>query len=74
VDAAGSPAHPPPSHRAVLARQATAAVVATIALGIVLLGLAWAGRWVLDRRRLAGWEAAWASVGPQWTKQFPSRG
>src|SRR5215470_2186123 len=74
VGAAGLPAHPPPSYRAVLARKAAAAVVATIALGIVLLCLAWAGRWVLDRRRLAGWEAAWAAVGPQWTKRFRSRG
>ena len=24
----------------------------------------------LDRRRLAGWDAAWAAVGPQWTKRL----
>ena len=71
---AGSPTGPPPNHRAVVAREATAAVAATAALGIVLLCLAWAGRWVLDRRRLADWEAAWAAVGPQWTKRFRSRG
>ena len=67
VDAAGSPAHPPPSHRAVLAREAAAAVVVIVALGAVLLCLAGAERWVLDRRRLAGWEAAWprsAANGP----------
>jgi hypothetical protein len=74
LDAAGRPAGPPRSQRAVLARQAAGAVVATAALGIVLLCLAWAGRWVLDRRRLANWEAAWAAVGPQWTKRFRSRG
>jgi hypothetical protein len=74
VDKAGLPTGPPPSHRAVLAREATAGVVATAALGIVLLSLASVGRWVLDRRRLAGWEAAWAAVGPQWTKRFRSRG
>jgi len=74
VDAAGSPAGPPPAHRAVRAREATAAVVAAAALGIVLLSLALAGRWVLDRRRLAEWEVTWASVGPQWTKRFRSRG
>jgi hypothetical protein len=48
--------------------------MAAIALAIVLLCLAWAGRWVLDRRRLAGWEADWAAVGPQLTKRFWSRG
>jgi hypothetical protein len=74
LDAAGGPAGPPRSHRAVLARQAAVAVVATAALGIVLLCLAWAGRWVLDRRRLANWEAAWAVVGPQWAKRFRPRG
>jgi hypothetical protein len=45
-----------------------------MALGFVLLCLAWAGRWVLDRRQLAAWEAAWAAVGPHWTKRFRSRG
>jgi hypothetical protein len=48
----------------VLARETAAAVIAAAALGIVLLCLAWAGRLVLDRRRLAGWEAAWVTVGP----------
>ena len=74
VDAAGSPAGPPLNHRAVLAREATAAVMATEALGIALVCLAWAGQRVLDRRRLADWQAAWAAVGPQWTRRFRSRG
>jgi hypothetical protein len=74
VDKAGLPTGSPPSHAAVLAREATAALVATAALGIVLLCLAWAGRWVLDRRRFADWETAWATVGPQWTRRFRSRG
>jgi hypothetical protein len=74
VDEAGLPAGPPPSHGATLAREAAAGVVATVALGIVLLCLAQAGRWALDRRRFAGWEAAWTAVGPQWTRRFRSRG
>src|SRR5215831_2149523 len=53
VDAAGSPTGPPLTHRQVLAREVTAAVVATITLGIVLLCLGEAGLRVLDRRRLA---------------------
>jgi hypothetical protein len=73
VDAAGSPAGPPLNHRVAVAREATAAVVAAAALGMVLLCLALAGRWLLDRRRLADWEVTWASVGPQWTKRFRSR-
>jgi len=26
-------------------------------------------RKVLDRHRLAGWESAWAAVGPRWTSR-----
>ena len=74
VDEAGLPTGPPPSHGAVLAREAAAGLVATVALGIVLLCVAWAGRLVLDRHRLADWEAAWSAVGPQWTRHFRSRG
>jgi len=40
----------------------------------VLLCLAWAGRWVIDRRRLAAWAAAWDAVGPKWTRRFRSLG
>ena len=60
----------PLSHRLVLAHDATAAVIAAVAVGIVPLCLAWAGRWVRDRRRLADWEAAWAAAAPRWTKRF----
>jgi hypothetical protein len=75
VDSAGSPTGFPVNHRRlVLAHETTAAAVATMALGIVLLCLAWAGRWVLDRSRLADWEVAWAAVGPEWTKRFRSPG
>ena len=65
---------PPPSHRAVRASEAAAPVFVVLVLGIVLLCLAGAGRWALDRRRLANWEAAWAAVGPEWTRRFRSRG
>ena len=74
VDAAGMPTDAPLTHRAVQARAATAAAVATAVLLIALSCLALAGRWLLDRRRLADWELAWAIVGPQWTKRFRSRG
>jgi hypothetical protein len=74
VDAAGTLVDPPPSRGVVLADQATAVAVAVAVLGIVLFGLACAGRWALDRRRLAAWEAEWADVGPRWTRRFWSRG
>jgi hypothetical protein len=74
VTTAGLPAGPPLTRGAVVARSALAAAVAPIVLGIVLAFLAGVTRWVLDRRRLAAWDAAWASVGPHWTKRFWSRG
>jgi hypothetical protein len=74
VDAAGTPTDLPLTHRAVAARAATAAAAATAALLIVFSSLALIVRWLLDRRRLADWELAWAIVGPQWTKRFRSRG
>jgi hypothetical protein len=74
VDDAGRPTDAPLTRRAVQARAATVAAVATLALIIILSFLAWAGRKLLDRRRLADWELAWAIVGPKWTKRFRSRG
>jgi hypothetical protein len=74
VDDAGRPTDAPLTRRAVQARAATVAAVATLALVIILSFLAWAGRKLLDRRRLAAWELAWAIVGPKWTKRFRSRG
>ena len=74
VNAAGRPTDPPLTQRAVQARSATVAAVAALAALCVLSLLAWAGRALLDRRRLADWELAWAIVGPKWTKRFRSRG
>jgi len=74
VDAAGRPTDPPLTDRAVQGRAATVATLATTLLVITLCLLTWAGRKLLDRRRLADWELAWAIVGPQWTKRFRSRG
>lgn len=74
VNQAGLPTGPPLTHRAVVSRTVIAAAVAPIVLGIVLGFVAGVGRWVFDWRRLARWDTAWASVGPQWTKRFWSRG
>lgn len=74
VDHAGMLTGPPPNRGVVIADEAIAAAAAVAVLGIALMCLACAGRWVLDRRRLAGWEAAWADVGPRWTRRFQSRG
>jgi hypothetical protein len=74
VDTAGTPTGPPPSPGLAELDETAAAAAAVVALGIMLLCLLCAGRLMLDWRRLAGWEAAWADVGPQWTKRYRSRG
>ena len=74
VNAAGTPTGPPPNRGAVVVDAVATAAFALVALASALLCLARTGRWVLDRRRLAAWEAAWATVGPQWTRRFRSRG
>jgi hypothetical protein len=67
---AGTPLSPTSaSQRVVLAIMGTPIVLAAALVGV------WAVvRRLLDRRRLAGWEAGWDAVGPVWTKQFHTRG
>jgi hypothetical protein len=72
--AADAPASRPLNSWAVVDREAAAAAGAAAALGIVLLCLAWAGHRVLDRRRLAGWEAEWVTGDSQWGKRFRPSG
>jgi hypothetical protein len=43
--------------------------VALAVFAVLLGGLTWGIRRVLDRRRLAGWEAEWMAVGPRWSRQ-----
>lgn len=68
LDAAGQVRMPPltagqAGGRMLEARVGGLAVLAGL-LGLIVL----ATRRVLDRRRLAGWEAAWLSVGPTWSR------
>ncbi len=58
----------PPAGQAIMIIYAliTGGAVAAIA-GVALLAAYAAGRHALDRRRLAGWESAWARTGPSWT-------
>lgn len=43
-----------------------------VAGGIVFggLGVVWAGRRLLDRRRFADWDAQWAQIAPHWMRQY----
>ena len=69
LDRSGKVQPPPLNHGQVSYRATLAAATAVVALGVSLFCLALIGRWVLDRRRIAAWETAWRSVGPQWSRQ-----
>jgi hypothetical protein len=48
-------------------RVTVAAAAALAALAVVLAGIGLLGRSVLNRRRIAAWEAEWRQVGPGWS-------
>ncbi len=66
LDQAGKP-RLPLSAGAASDRVITASAMAVAALALLLATIAVIGHRVLNRRRLASWEAAWMSVGPQWS-------
>jgi len=68
VDASGQATGPPILRVQLLKREVGAEALAPVTLGILLLGVGWLVRLVMNRRRLAGWEAGWASIGPRWTQ------
>jgi hypothetical protein len=68
VDGSGRQAGPPLTRRDVESRVITAAALASAAFAIMLLAVGICLRWLLNRRRLAGWGRAWADIGPRWTR------
>jgi hypothetical protein len=74
LDRSGQWAGPPIGQQIVVVRVTTAVTGTIILLATVLGAVASVGQWLLDRRRIAGWEADWNCVGPQWTKEFRARG
>jgi hypothetical protein len=58
----------PPLQRSQVAGQADiASALAIVGLAVTLIAVGLAGHWVLDRRRLAAWDADWLANGPSWT-------
>ena len=53
----------PLQHSQVTGRAVVARVLAVAALAATLIIVGWAARQVLDRRRLAAWDAAWLATG-----------
>ncbi len=69
VNASGWQTGLPLSARQLTTRVIGVAVLASLLLAVALLGIAWLVRWLLNRRKLADWEAAWTLVEPQWSRQ-----
>ncbi len=63
--------HVPPLTGAQLGQMVGAAMLISLAgLAVVVSILTVLARWMLNRRRLAGWEAGWLAVGPTWSHQL----
>jgi len=74
LDGSGRWAGLPLGRQIIVVRVAAAVTGTIIMLATVLAVAASVGQWLLGRRRMAGWEADWNAVGPQWTKEFRARG
>ncbi len=64
----GPPASGPLTGDELTARVIATGILVPAALAVIMLGLAVAARQLLDRRRLAAWEADWTTVAPRWTR------
>ena len=69
IDKAGRLTVPPISRADIVYHVIGAAAVTAAALILLLSAVSWAASLVLDRYRLARWEADWLAVEPQWTKR-----
>jgi len=67
VTPAGKLTHRPLSSADVADRVLTAAALAPVALGVLLLIAGDVVRVVANRRRMADWTRAWEAAGPKWT-------
>jgi len=69
LDRAGNPQMPPPTAAQAGDRVVVATSIALAGLAALLACAALLTRLVLDRRRLASWDTAWLSAGPNWSRQ-----
>ena len=69
LDRSGEPEVPPPGPGVVILTALFAGFSATAGAALVLGVCYRLCRTALDRHRFAGWESAWAAVGPRWTSR-----
>ncbi len=71
LDASGRLTVPPLQPGQITDRTVAVAALAPAILAIALLAALWLARRLVNRRRLADWDAAWSAVGPEWTRRGP---
>ena len=69
LDRAGKVHMPPLTKAQASDRVEVTQVIILAALAVLLAIMALLSHRILDRRRLAGWEQAWLSVGPTWSRR-----
>lgn len=69
VDATGRLTGPPLQPSQVQGQAVLAAVFATLGVGLLVLCAGQLAHYLLERRRLAAWDAEWRATGPQWTRR-----
>jgi hypothetical protein len=70
VNSAGTPTGPPSAYANLHLVIGLAALCAVLIVAGILFLAAVATRFVLNRRRMSGWDTAWRAIGPQWTRQL----
>jgi hypothetical protein len=73
IDDTGRSTEPPLRHSQLVSQGVTAAVLTVAALASTVLVISQVIRLLLDRLRMAGWEAGWSIVEPRWTGRWPHR-
>ncbi|MGI8451255.1 MAG: Rv1733c family protein [Streptosporangiaceae bacterium] len=69
VDHSGQLVYPPIGQGQIASRVIAVVALTPAILAIMLLGVGWLIRRLLDRRRMGGWAAEWSAVEPLWTKR-----
>jgi hypothetical protein len=67
LNRSGQATAPPADQAVMIIYSLVAGAMVAVPAGMVLLGAYALCRVLLDRRRLAAWESAWARTGPSWT-------
>jgi len=69
VNSVGQLVYPPIGQGQIASRVIAVVALTPAILAVILLGVGWLIRRLLDRRRIADWATEWSAVEPLWTKR-----